>query len=142
MAFEDFLTFRRYITPAFIVIIYIIGAIAITILSFIMIAVGFSAPSYYGISFGGIYVFFGIILLTLGNIFWRIFCEYLIITFRIYDEVASINKRLRPVEEQAQLLPPPPTATLSTQFCPACGSPLTYVSQYQRWYCYKCGKYM
>jgi len=27
------------------------------------------------------------------------------------------------------------------QLCQTCGGPLTYVPQYQRWYCYKCGKY-
>ncbi|MEM2105634.1 MAG: YtxH domain-containing protein [Candidatus Bathyarchaeia archaeon] len=33
--------------------------------------------------------------------------------------------------------PPPPGA----EICPTCGGPLTYISQYQRWYCYKCKKY-
>jgi len=26
--------------------------------------------------------------------------------------------------------------------CPDCGGPLTWIEQYQRWYCYKCGKYV
>ena len=26
--------------------------------------------------------------------------------------------------------------------CPTCGSPLTYIEQYQRWYCYNEGKYV
>lgn len=26
--------------------------------------------------------------------------------------------------------------------CPTCGSPLTYIEQYQRWYCYNEGKYI
>lgn len=25
--------------------------------------------------------------------------------------------------------------------CPTCGGPLSYIQQYQRWYCYKCQKY-
>jgi hypothetical protein len=33
--------------------------------------------------------------------------------------------------------PPPPGA----EVCPTCGGPLTYIPQYQRWYCYKCKKY-
>jgi hypothetical protein len=32
--------------------------------------------------------------------------------------------------------PPPPSPT-----CPTCGGPLTYIQQYQRWYCYKEQKY-
>jgi len=35
--------------------------------------------------------------------------------------------------------PPPPPAAAAT--CPTCGGPLTYIQQYQRWYCYKCQKY-
>jgi len=35
--------------------------------------------------------------------------------------------------------PPPPPPEAAT--CPTCGGPLTYIQQYQRWYCYKCKKY-
>jgi sporulation protein YlmC with PRC-barrel domain len=28
------------------------------------------------------------------------------------------------------------------QVCPTCGGPLTYIPQYQRWYCYKDQKYV
>jgi hypothetical protein len=35
--------------------------------------------------------------------------------------------------------PPPPPPGAAT--CPTCGGPLTYVEQYQRWYCYHCKKY-
>ncbi len=30
----------------------------------------------------------------------------------------------------------------SAQLCPVCGRPATYISQYQRWYCYNCGRYL
>jgi len=29
-----------------------------------------------------------------------------------------------------------------TPVCPTCGGPLTYIAQYQRWYCYKDKKYV
>ena len=35
--------------------------------------------------------------------------------------------------------PPPPVAT--TQICPTCGQPMTYVEQYGRWYYSNCKKY-
>jgi len=35
-------------------------------------------------------------------------------------------------------IPPPPGA----QTCPTCGGSLTYIQQYQRWYCQKCRKYV
>jgi len=37
--------------------------------------------------------------------------------------------------------PPPPPPPPGAEACPTCGGPLTYVPQYQRWYCYKCKKY-
>jgi hypothetical protein len=35
--------------------------------------------------------------------------------------------------------PPPPPPGAAT--CPICGGQLTFIEQYQRWYCYKCKKY-
>jgi sporulation protein YlmC with PRC-barrel domain len=33
-------------------------------------------------------------------------------------------------------------ATTTTPICPTCKNPLTYIPQYQRWYCYKDQKYV
>lgn len=43
---------------------------------------------------------------------------------------------------QSPLPPPPPPSAYAVPLCPSCGSPLTYIQQYQRWYCYKEKKYM
>jgi hypothetical protein len=37
--------------------------------------------------------------------------------------------------------PPPPETFQQTPACPRCGKPLTYIPQYQRWYCYDCQQY-
>jgi hypothetical protein len=37
--------------------------------------------------------------------------------------------------------PPPPPPDASAQVCPTCGEPLTFVKEYDRWYCTKCKKY-
>jgi NADH pyrophosphatase NudC (nudix superfamily) len=29
----------------------------------------------------------------------------------------------------------------SCMHCPTCGKPLTFIEQYDRWYCYNCKKY-
>jgi len=34
------------------------------------------------------------------------------------------------------------TQAIQSRICPNCGGPLNYIPQYQRWYCYKDGKYM
>jgi MFS family permease len=35
--------------------------------------------------------------------------------------------------------PPPPVA--AAQMCPTCGRPMTFIQQYNRWYCSNCKKY-
>jgi len=39
-------------------------------------------------------------------------------------------------------LPPPPPSASSAPACPYCSGPLTYIQQYQRWYCYRDQKYV
>jgi sporulation protein YlmC with PRC-barrel domain len=34
------------------------------------------------------------------------------------------------------------TGTVSQTICQTCKEPLSYIQQYQRWYCYKCKKYV
>jgi hypothetical protein len=38
-------------------------------------------------------------------------------------------------------LPPPPPQEVAQKACPRCGQPLTWIDQYQRWYCYNCQQY-
>ena len=52
---------------------------------------------------------------------------------------------LKPFATQSQTLGPQ-VAVQSQQaqqpICPTCKGPLSYIQQYQRWYCYKCQKYV
>jgi len=41
-----------------------------------------------------------------------------------------------------QPLTQPQQAQTQQPLCPTCGGPLTYIQQYQRWYCYKDKKYV
>jgi hypothetical protein len=63
------------------------------------------------------------------------------------DWVNAINRavaaeRSVQVSSSTGYPPPPPPPAPSTPPCPSCGSPLTYIPQYQRWYCYKEKKYV
>jgi len=52
---------------------------------------------------------------------------------------------LKPSAAQAQVIGAQPVAQQAQQaapVCPTCGGPLTYIQQYQRWYCYKDKKYV
>jgi hypothetical protein len=41
----------------------------------------------------------------------------------------------------SQQLPPPPP-DFAAPICPTCGQTLSYIEQYQRWYCYRDQKYI
>jgi hypothetical protein len=47
----------------------------------------------------------------------------------------------QPQMQQQQPLPPPPP-DFAPPPCPICRGPLTYIEQYQRWYCYRDQKYV
>jgi hypothetical protein len=123
---EDFLTFRRYITPPLIMLIYTIGAFSITGLAFLFIYLG-AQPCSFGICLGNLYVILGIITLIFGNLAWRLLCEYLVVQFRIYDALRSIDSKfdllgVTRTAPPAQTPAVPVTHTSLLRRCPYCGS--------------------
>jgi len=43
--------------------------------------------------------------------------------------------------QEPQVPPPPPQGAAQVPACSKCGRPLTWIEQYQRWYCYNCQQY-
>jgi hypothetical protein len=82
--FSDFVNFRYLITPGFITVIYVVGAIFITV-------AGLGAAGTAGA--GGVLI--GLLWLVIGNLWWRIVLEFVMVLFRINDSLASIDKRGR-----------------------------------------------
>src|SRR5689334_13292938 len=76
----DFLSFRKMITPIFIQAIFWIMVGIVVIAGLITMATGGSQG-----------VFSGLIAIVIGPLFIRIYCELLIILFRIYDELVAIR---------------------------------------------------
>lgn len=83
---NDFLTFRKMITPMIIQVLFWIGAVVSVIAGIIMIIGGASSP--YG---GGAAVLTGLLLLVLGPLAVRIYCELLIILFRMNETLTEIK---------------------------------------------------
>lgn len=86
---QEYLTFRKMITPAAIQVIFWIGVLACVVLGLVMIVTGASAR--YG---GGPQVLSGILALILGPVAVRIWCEGLNVVFRILDTLQEIRDRL------------------------------------------------
>ncbi len=67
------------------------------------------------------------------------------------EKVELPPEALKPAAPAAAAAPSTPTAprfSISSIFkrerkiCPYCGQPATWIPQYQRWYCYNCGRYI
>ena len=84
---EKFVKFNTMITPSIIKILFWIG-VAISVLGGIgMIIAGIVAS--YG---GGVLVLSGFATLILGPLFTRIYCELLIVIFKIHENLQKIRE--------------------------------------------------
>jgi Domain of unknown function (DUF4282) len=76
---NDFIAFRYLITPIFMTVIYVIGAIGIT-LAALGALVGGNAIA-------------GILVFIFGQLYWRIILEFVMVLFRMNDSLQSIDRR-------------------------------------------------
>ncbi len=70
---QDFLTFKRMMTPIIIQILFWVGAVFYVVYGL------------YTMTQGGLAIVFGLLMVILGPIFVRIGCELIIIVFRIEE---------------------------------------------------------
>jgi hypothetical protein len=91
---HDFQNFRRMLTPELIKIVYVVGLGLTVIMSLVLIGASFIA----GGALGAAYFFGGVILLITGFLWLRLFCESIIVVFKILDELVAINQKLAPTE--------------------------------------------
>lgn len=80
----DFLTFRRMITPIIIQIVFWIGIIGILVLGILAIVDGASGETDGGA------VVLGVLFIIFGPMIWRVFCELMILVFRIIEKLANL----------------------------------------------------
>jgi hypothetical protein len=96
---KDFLSFKTMITLQIIQIVYIVIAILITLGALAMMFGGsrgggefggFGNPGVLGLFTGGGF-FAGLIFLVVGNIGWRMWCELIIVFFRMNKTLNNIE---------------------------------------------------
>lgn len=85
---NDFLTFRRMVTPVIIQFLFWIGVLAciVTGISFL-----FSGGGYY---YSGATRLFGLLVLLGGPLAVRVYCEILIVIFRINETLTDMKDLL------------------------------------------------
>jgi len=85
----DFLKFRKMITPIIIQILFWVGAVGSVLTGLIAMGTSFGR---YG---GGAGVFFGgLLIIILGPVVTRIYCELLILLFRMNETLTEIKNGL------------------------------------------------
>ena len=87
----DFLAFRRMITPLIIQIVFWIGTVASVVAGMIMITGGFTER--YG-STRGTDVLLCLAVLLVGPLLIRVYCELLILAFRMNETLRDIRTSL------------------------------------------------
>lgn len=87
---NDFLKFRKMITPAIITILFYVGAGISVLAGLVMMASAFSRYTPTGAALLG-----GLLTIVFGPIVVRIYCEILILFFRMNETLTEIKNGLK-----------------------------------------------
>ena len=87
---NDFLSFRKMITPVIIQALFWLGTVICVLSGLIGIIAG--ARTSFG---GGRAVLFGLFLMFVGPVLVRIYCEILIVLFRMNESLTDISNSLK-----------------------------------------------
>jgi hypothetical protein len=82
---QDFLTFRKMMTPIVIQIVFWVGACVCAVLGLVSLFAAIRMDSASGI-------LLSLLWLVLGPVLVRIYCEIIILFFRIYDVLLEIRQ--------------------------------------------------
>ena len=96
MDLQRFFKFDEFVTPTLITIVYILGVLVITLASLYMLTTIYSAgsSSWYSKSEPSWHFENAIIAVAwfiFGNLYWRVFCEIVIVIFKINNHLTSID---------------------------------------------------
>jgi hypothetical protein len=89
---EDFLAFRKMITPIIIQVLFWLGVVVCVVVGLVSIFAGATMP-FGG---GGLTVLYGLFMLIIGPILVRVYCEILILFFRMNETLTEISHNTQP----------------------------------------------
>lgn len=88
MNLKDFTSFDKMITPTIVKILFYIGVFLTIVCGLVEIIGGLASGE-------GSLVFFGFITVIFGPIFAKVYCELLMVIFKIYDTLKEINQKMK-----------------------------------------------
>ena len=89
----EFLTFRKMITPIIIQVLFWLGVVASVIYAVIIVIIGLSARPVTASSIA-MGLIGGLLALVIGPILVRLYCELLILFFRMNETLTEIKQEL------------------------------------------------
>jgi len=98
---NEFFSFQKMITLRLITIIYPLGMSIISIIGIVLVVLEFNTwflPSQvivYSLKHRGLFFIIGIVIITIGNLFWRLMCERWILFFRMHALMESMDKEIK-----------------------------------------------
>ena len=95
MNLGEMFSFDKMITPVIIQVIYILGLIVNAIAALVALIGSFTTGSATGILVG---LIVSAAILVLGSLMIRVYCELLILAFKIYDELKAIRTGTPPAD--------------------------------------------
>lgn len=95
---KDFLTFRTMLTPIIIQVVFWVGAVIAVLIGVVYLAKG--AQAQYG---GALFVLWGLVFLLFGPLLVRLYCEILIVFFRINDTLTEIKHVLEHMQVEHRM---------------------------------------
>lgn len=91
----DFFSFRRMITPRLIQFLFVVGMVLSIIAGFIIIAAGLVGfLDNDDVASGLVGVLGGFALIIFGPIVIRVYCEFLIVFFRINETLTDVDQKM------------------------------------------------
>jgi len=129
--FRRFLSFDIFITKSAITVIYCIGAVVLTLVSVLGIVKPAMLPTLPSQIPSIITPVFWIVVLILGNLVWRMMCEFFVVLFSIDTSLISIDTTLITLNQ-------PVTAEDTSEYtqCPLCSATVR-IDELQK--CDRCG---
>ena len=85
---SDFFQFKRFITADLLRLTYFLGLLFITVIGLILLT---SDKSTLGMPDS----LLGVVVILFGNLFWRLYCEFMIVIFSIHERLVSIDRKIK-----------------------------------------------
>lgn len=91
---NDYLSFKKMITPLIIQILFWAGVGASVIYGLVTIIQGLTVSHWVGGPVGGVAVLYGLLIMVIGPVISRVVCELLVTFFKMSGSLEEIKNKL------------------------------------------------